>query len=124
MKVLYLVLMATTLLASTSTSMPLTEDKTSLRRLNEEERNVNKADDLVDKVANILADKMAADIPSMVKMFKRWKGHSLGEIVKTPAGAVLARASNEKFMKMFNLYGEYIAMGADAFIKKHRTRIV
>ncbi|KAG1706824.1 hypothetical protein DVH05_027676 [Phytophthora capsici] len=122
MKVLYLVVAAIVLLASTSMSS-LTEDKTSLRRSNEEERNVNKADDLVDKVANILADKMAADIPSMVKMFKRWRGHTLGEIVKTPAGAVLARASNEKFMKMFNLYGEYITLGADAFIKKHRTRI-
>ncbi|KAK1940009.1 hypothetical protein P3T76_008332 [Phytophthora citrophthora] len=108
-------------------STSLTENKTFLRRSNEEERvNVNKADDLVDKadnilidkVVNILADKMAADVPSMVKLFGRWKGHTLDEMLKTPAGAVLARASNKKFMNMFNLYGEYLLLGAEGFMKK------
>jgi hypothetical protein len=73
--------------------------------------NVGKADDVV--------ESMVDDIPSLVAMFKNWRGLTVEEIFKTPAGlALIEKAPNKQFMRVFNLYGEYNLLGKKAFIAK------
>ncbi|KAG7380308.1 hypothetical protein PHYPSEUDO_007320 [Phytophthora pseudosyringae] len=134
MKRCYLLMVAALIVrcAAASTSIqsglsePLAGEETFLRSLRaktkvggeEDEEEEERVGGNFDKVVNKLADKMADDIPSMVKMFERWKKLTTEEIFKTPAGAVLAKASNEKFLNLFNLYGEFNLLGKKAFIDK------
>ncbi|KAG3013324.1 hypothetical protein JG687_00007637 [Phytophthora cactorum] len=92
-----------------------TDDETGEERVG---GNLNKVDDVVEKVANKLADEMEDDIPSLVKIFEKWKRLSVEAKFTTPEGLMLAKASNDRFMKIFKLYGLFNFLGEAAFIQR------
>ncbi|ETO80185.1 hypothetical protein F444_05228 [Phytophthora nicotianae P1976] len=87
----------------------------------EEERaggNLAKVDDLAEMAANKLADDIVDDIPKLVTTFENWKQLTGTEAFKTPVAVKLAEASEAKWWKVYNLYGEFNLLGKKAFIEK------
>ncbi|POM80780.1 Secreted RxLR effector peptide protein [Phytophthora palmivora] len=114
-------------------SVAYTDSKLLLRRLkdslngdnsNDEERvgpNVDKVDEIVGNIDDAVT-KLFDDIPSLAPIFKNWRNKlTVEEIFSSPTVAILKDQPNDVFMRVFNLYGEYVALGEETFLKIYKA---